>query len=151
VLDSALHTKRLRDADKRWLLQRWRGRRGAVESRHLLSLADGRAESPLESRTRLRCIDGGVPPDDLQVPVVDPRGAPVAYGDMGWRGGRLIAECDGAEWHLRLRALYDDRTRQNDVVIAQRAVLRFTWADTLRPPAYIPSVVRRGLASLLAA
>lgn len=37
------------------------GRRGRRQAAELIELADGRAESPMESRARLRCIDAGLP------------------------------------------------------------------------------------------
>jgi hypothetical protein len=43
------------------VLDRFRGQRGVVQARELLALSDPRAESPQESRTRLRCVDAGFP------------------------------------------------------------------------------------------
>jgi hypothetical protein len=43
------------------------GRRGIVKVRRLLALADGKAESPMESEARLVMIDGGLPTPVLHV------------------------------------------------------------------------------------
>ncbi|MFC8192796.1 hypothetical protein ACFUMH_14155 [Cellulomonas sp. NPDC057328] len=125
-----------------------RGRRGAARARPWLTLADGRAQSPLETWARLECVDDGVPPDELQVPVRDGRGRVVARGDLGWwlRDGRLlVAEIDGAGVHGAPDALFADRTRQNALVAAGVDVLRFTARD-LATTGVVSSAVRTHLA-----
>jgi hypothetical protein len=146
VLDSALNRQLIGADDLAAMPALIRGRRGAIEARRRLGEADGRAESPLETRTRLRCVDGRVPPDDLQTPVRDDDGHLLAVGDLGWRRARVIAEADGRDVHGTPDAVFQDRLRQNRIVNAGWVVLRFTWADTMRPD-YIPHVVRAALAS----
>ncbi|WP_329105381.1 hypothetical protein OG792_32460 [Micromonospora sp. NBC_01699] len=141
LLDSALHQGSITEPDLlvvRALLAR---RRGAVAARRHLAEADGRAESPLETRVRLRCVDGGVPPDALQHPVRDDDGHLLAVGDLAWLRERIIGEADGALVHATPEALYRDRRRQNLIANAGWRVLRFTWADTLNPT-YIPTTIR---------
>ncbi|GAA1991060.1 hypothetical protein GCM10009718_31000 [Isoptericola halotolerans] len=79
-----------------------RGRRG-VASRHVLwEVADARAQSPLESFGRWQCIEAGVPPDVLQLPVSGRDGSLLGLGDMAWRqtsGRTLVVEMDGRDWH----------------------------------------------------
>ncbi|MFF5172511.1 type IV toxin-antitoxin system AbiEi family antitoxin domain-containing protein [Micromonospora sp. NPDC000089] len=146
VLDSALNRQLLTEDDMSLLPALIARRRGAVGARACLTEADGRAQSPLETRARLRCVDGGVPPDELQIEVRDDEGHLLGIGDLGWRAARLIAEADGQEPHRGPEALYADRTRQNRLVNAGWRILRFTWADTLRPD-YIPYAVKAALAS----
>ncbi|WP_431943145.1 type IV toxin-antitoxin system AbiEi family antitoxin domain-containing protein [Micromonospora marina] len=110
----------------------------------ILAEADGRAQSPLETRARLRCVDGGVPPEVLQLPVRDDDGYLLGIGDLAWRGARLIAEADGRAPHLTPEAVYADRFRQNRLVNAGWRILRFTWSDTMRPD-YIPQTVKHAL------
>ncbi|MEV4654722.1 type IV toxin-antitoxin system AbiEi family antitoxin domain-containing protein [Micromonospora sp. NPDC049301] len=146
VLDSALN-RRLVAADDLLSVPRLiRGRRGAVAARGYLGEADGRAQSPLETRTRLRCVDGRVPPDALQLEVRDDDGHLLGIGDLGWRGPRVIAEADGRGPHDVPEAAFADRRRQNRLVNAGWTVLRFTWSDTLRPD-YIPWTVRQAMAA----
>jgi hypothetical protein len=69
------------------------GLREVVRLRELVPYADGRAESPMESRMRWRFIDAGLPAPDLQVEVG-------ANGrrhrlDTGWRDHRVGAESTG--------------------------------------------------------
>lgn len=124
------------------------GARGAVRARSWLPLVDRRAESPLETFARLACVDGHVPPDDLQVEIKTPGGRLIGRGDLGWRlgdGRWLIAEIDGRTFHENPEALLRDRARQNALVSTGRVdVLRFTAAD-IRTSGLIPAAVRRAL------
>jgi predicted transcriptional regulator of viral defense system len=117
---------------------------GSMRARRWLELADGRAESPLESRVRLDCLDGGVPPDELQYPVYGDHGRLLGIADMAWLRARVIAEADGVEVHSAVAPLFRDRRRQNDLANAGWRVLRFTWADTFRR-GYVADTVRRAL------
>jgi hypothetical protein len=146
VLDSALNRGLIGEEEFARIPALIRGRRGAVAARQYLTEADGRAQSPLETRTRLRCVDGRVPPDALQVDVRDEDGYLLGVGDLGWLAARVIAEADGVGPHGTPEAIFTDRQRQNRFVNAGWMVLRFTWADTLRPD-YIPYVVREAIRS----
>lgn len=145
LMDSALH---LRLIDERGLERAHRlarGRRGVAKTHEWWSLADGRAESPLETFGRLDCVDLGIPPDDLQVEIFDRNGRFLGRGDMGWRlkdGRWLIAEMDGQEFHDDPDALYRDRRRQNDLVQVAD-VLRFASVDVYSGT--VASTVRRHL------
>ncbi|MGV9210587.1 type IV toxin-antitoxin system AbiEi family antitoxin domain-containing protein [Micromonospora sp. RB23] len=144
VLDSALNRRLVAAEDLLSLPRLIRGRRGAIAARAYLAEVDGRAQSPLETRARLRCVDGRVPPDALQLEVRDHDGYLLGIGDLGWRGYRIIAEADGRAPHGLPDAVFADRRRQNRLVNAGWTVLRFTWQDTLRPD-YIPWTVRQAM------
>ncbi|MER7455403.1 hypothetical protein [Micromonospora sp. NPDC126480] len=146
LLDSALNKGLVTEPDLSAVPGMIRGRRGAVAARGYLAEADGRAQSPLETRTRLRCVDGRVPPDVLQIQVRDDDGYLLGIGDLGWRAPRVIAEADGRAPHEIPEAVFADRRRQNRLVNAGWTILRFTWQDTL-DPGYIPWVVRQALTS----
>lgn len=110
-----------------------------------LAVADGRAESPLETRLRLVLTSAGLPPAELQYVLRAPGGRFIARLDMAWPGRRLAVEADGRV-HNRPQALYRDRERQNDIVLAGWTVLRFTWEDVTRRPAQVVARVRAALA-----
>lgn len=149
VLDSALNRGVIRPDGLARVAGLTRGRRGAGRRRAWWGLVDGRSQSPLETWARLRCLDAGVPPDELQVPIRDVRGRIVARGDLGWRlkrGRWLVVEIDGAGPHTEPEALFVDRERQNDILATGRAdVLRFTGRDVDRRDR-IPAVVKAHLA-----
>jgi len=146
VLDSALHLELLshdRLADE---IADAKGRPGIARVRGLANIADARAESPLESRIRLICVDGEVAPDELQYPVHDDGGRLAAVADMGWIKGRrrpLFAEADG-QVHALPSPVFRDRRRGNFLVAAESDTVRFVWADALRPR-YVLHVVRSAL------
>ncbi|MGH3742171.1 MAG: endonuclease domain-containing protein [Micromonosporaceae bacterium] len=141
VVDSSLNRGLVKPDEINLVRRLLHGRRGAVAARRHLAEADGRAESPLETRVRLRCVDGGVRPETLQHPVHSRLGQLLGYGDLAWPSHLLIAEADGVEVHSRPRALIHDRRRQNDFANAGYTVLRFTWQDTMSTN-YIPIAVR---------
>lgn len=146
VLDSAVNRRLVAPNDLLAIPRLVRGRRGAIAARGYLGETDGRAQSPLETRARLRCVDGRVAPDELQLEVRDDDGYLLGIGDLGWRGPRIIAEADGRGPHDVPEAAFADRRRQNRLVNAGWTVLRFTWQDTLRPD-YIPWTVRQAIAA----
>jgi hypothetical protein len=144
VLDNALFQGLIGESDLDQVHRSIAGRRGAVSAREWLGQIDARAESPLETRARLRCADGGVAPDELQAEIFGERGELIARVDMLWRRFRLVGELDGARHHDTPEALFRDRERQNALVNAGFRVLRFTWQDTLTPDA-IPRAVREAM------
>ncbi|NES14447.1 MULTISPECIES: type IV toxin-antitoxin system AbiEi family antitoxin domain-containing protein [Micromonospora] len=146
LLDSALNRQLVSEDELLSVPALLRGRRGAVAARGYLAEANGLAQSPLETRARLRCVDGKIPPDALQIEIRDDDGYLLGIGDLGWRAARVVAEADGRGPHATPQALFDDRRRQNRFVNAGWTVLRFTWSDTLRPD-YIPAVVRGAIAA----
>ena len=133
VLDSALHRGAISVRGLEVAHDMARGRRGVAGTHDLWELADGRAESALESFGRLDCQEAGVPPTTLQLPVVPSGGGPTYRADLAWRrrdGRWLVAEMDGQDVHAEPRAVYADRERQNRIVgTGQVDVLRFTIRD----------------------
>ncbi|HEX7744900.1 MAG TPA: DUF559 domain-containing protein [Micromonosporaceae bacterium] len=95
---------------------------------------------------RLRCVDGKVAPDVLQHEVRDRDGYLLGVADLAWLRARVLAEADGRGPHGTPEAVLADRRRQNLLVNAGWTVLRFTWADTLRPD-YIPYTVSGAIAA----
>ena len=110
TLDAALHSTHCDRAELARAVVAQAGRRGIVQVRELLPLADGRAESPMESEARLVMLDGGLPSPVLQFEVVDSRGQRRRL-DFAWPEFRLAAEYDGGEWHGGTEALWRDRER----------------------------------------
>lgn len=135
MLDSALHQGVFTSADRLTLPAHLSGRPGASRARAWLPLADARAESPLETRIRLICLDGGLPPPVLQWRIPDPAQNRTYRIDLGWPAHLIGIEADGQGPHGTPQALYQDRFRQNRLatLVPGLTLLRFTWADTYRP------------------
>ncbi|QAY69309.1 hypothetical protein [Xylanimonas protaetiae] len=152
VLDSACHLRLTDAAGVAAAHERARGRPGVERTHDVWALADARSESPLESVARLGCIDAGVPPDALQVEVVDVGGRFVARCDLGWWLGEdrwLVVEVDGADPHSLPDALFRDRRRQNALLTGGVQLVRVTSEDVWRgalAPLVTPILRRAGWA-----
>src|SRR5699024_10855211 len=113
VLDAALHQKRVTWSELDRVRQLIVGQRGARTARQALDLADGRAESPLESWARVVFIEAGLAPTTLQRAFYDADGRLWARGDLVWQradGTWVLVEMDGFEVHAAPGALYHDRS-----------------------------------------
>ncbi|GAY18932.1 hypothetical protein [Mycobacterium sp. shizuoka-1] len=111
TLDAALRSGRCDVSALQQAVLAQQGRRGILEVRRLLPLADGRAESPMESEARLVMIEGDLPSPVLQFEVVDSRGR-LRRLDFAWPAQRVAAEYDSDEWHVGPDALRRDRAKQ---------------------------------------
>jgi hypothetical protein len=89
--------------------------RGVIQARELADLADPRAESPQESRARLRCVDAGFPCPEPQIDVFDETGDLLARLDMGWRELLRALEFDGDEGHSTPAQKAHDQARRERV------------------------------------
>jgi len=83
----------------------------AVEvARELVGLADGNAESAMESEARLVMIDHGLPLPKLQYEVRGRDGRAWRV-DFAWPEERVAAEYDSVEWHAGRAEMLRDRVR----------------------------------------
>ena len=96
-LDALIHATEVKVADIELLADRHRGARGLVQLRQALRLADGGAESPYETKTRLVLVGAGLPRPQTQIEVHDDWGAVLARIDMGWEEWKVGVEFDGAQ------------------------------------------------------
>jgi hypothetical protein len=96
-LDALMHATDLKAADVELLADRHRGARGLVQLRRALLMADGGAESPYETKTRLVLMGSGSPRPHTQIEVLNDWGAVVARIDMGWEEWKVGVEFDGAQ------------------------------------------------------
>ncbi len=124
-----------------------RYRPGVRTADRVLEVADGRAESPLESLTRLCLIDGGLPAPRPQGWVRSDRGW--YRVDLLYERERVIVECDG-----RLKydgrdgaALLEEKLRQEALERADFVVVRVTWEQVRDAPWLVVTRVRRKLAA----
>ena len=148
-LDSALHLGMISMDGVMELCDLMIRKRQCFSGRQRLLEARIGAQSPLETRVRLRASDGGFPPDALQVPIRNSSEHLLGYGDIGYElpdGSWLIVEADGLRYHDQPGALLHDRRRQNSFLSAEvTSIVRFAWEDT-KHAAYIPNVLGAALA-----
>jgi hypothetical protein len=147
-IDALMRATDLKPADVQLLIDRHRGSRGLVQLRRVLRLADGGAESPRETITRLVLVQSGLPPLRTQIEVFDEAGHFVARLDMGWTQWRVAVEFDGAQHWTDPR----QRTRDIDRIAELEAlgwrIIRVS-GDMLRTRPF--TVVARARAALHAA
>lgn len=104
---------------------------GSARARTVCSLADGKAESPQETRLRLLVHASGLPTPVAQFRVHDERGF-VARVDFGWPEHKVALEYDGV-WHGEAGQFARDRRRLNRLTAAGWRVIFVTAADLARP------------------
>ena len=92
-------------------LVRFFRRRGVVQARELVPLADPRAESQGESWTRMEMVDHGLPIPQLQV-WVEVDGVPTYRLDLAYPKHRVCVEYDGFEFHTGDAARKRDQQRR---------------------------------------
>ena len=110
TLDAALRVGACTAEEVEAAVREQKGRRGIVKVRELVRHADGRAESPMESETRLVFIDGGLPKPELQYEILD-RCGQLWRVDFAWPTAMVVAEYDSVDWHANPIALKHDRTK----------------------------------------
>jgi hypothetical protein len=128
TLDAALRSGTCNRADLWRAAIAQAGRRGIVNVRNLIALADARAESPMESEARLVMLDGGLPTPELQYEVVDGNGQPRRL-DFAWPGRRVAVEYDSMDWHGNPDALRDDRRRTAALMAIDWVVISIVFED----------------------
>jgi hypothetical protein len=108
-------------------------RRGIVAVRDLIPLADGRAESPMESEARLAMMDGGLPIRELQYEIRDGNGE-LRRLDFAWPEQRVAVEYDGLDWHSSPEAMRRDRRRAAALMDIGWVVLAIVFEDVRYRP-----------------
>ena len=144
--DAALHEGLVSRAQSAASLRRARRRPGVTSAAGVVELADSRAESVLESLTRLCLIDAGLPTPEPQGTVETHRGP--YHVDLLFDAQRVVVEADG---RLKYRrddgALWREKLRQEAIERAGYVVVRVTWDDVINHPAETIASVRRALAT----
>ncbi|MGY1857072.1 endonuclease domain-containing protein [Modestobacter sp. SYSU DS0290] len=105
--------------------------RGVARARRAVAAADGRAESPQETRLRLFLAAHGLPAPVSQFEV-RVAGRFVARVDFAWPERRVALEYDGA-WHAEPGQFGRDRQRLTALAAAGWRVLFVTAVDLRRP------------------
>ncbi|MCW2606626.1 MAG: hypothetical protein JWO60_1319 [Frankiales bacterium] len=126
-------------------LERSTGLRRVREARRVAGHLDGRSESLMESRLRVRFVLGGLRPE-AQVDLYDERGH-VARVDLVV--DEVLVEFDGREAHLEGGAFARERRRQARLLEGGGVLRRYTAADVYRrAPDDLCAEVRRAAANV---
>ena len=116
---------------EQWFWARGWQRPGSRWFGDALELADGAAESFMESRLRMLLVASGLPSPEVQVELFDPAGHFVARADMYYRRAGLAIEYDGS---THKSSIVEDNRRYNRLVQAGYRALRFTYPDVAATP-----------------
>ena len=122
---------------------RWPGIRAA---RRAAQFADARAESPLESISRVVFAEAGLPAPDLQRPIGDPEW-PTGIVDFFWEEFGVIGEADGLMKYDddERRSLRAEKLRQEALEALGYVVVRWTWDDIWRRPDWVVARLQRAM------
>lgn len=130
TLDAALRSGKCTREDLIAACTLQRGLRGIAGVSELVPYADGRAESPMESRMRWRFLVANLPLPELQFEVV--KGWRRYRLDLAWPEHKLAVEFDGLEAHMSREQLAADRDRHNWFTDEGWRLLHFTAVDVYR-------------------
>lgn len=120
----------------------WPGIRRAT---HALSLADARAESVLESISRLALGGMALPPCVPQQLIRDERAYPVGRVDFSWARYGVVGECDGLIKYDSRAVLNDEKRRQEGLEQLGLVVIRWGWEDITKRPRQVEVRLQQGL------
>lgn len=109
--DAALHARMAGLPDLAQVVDRCAGWPGRHHAAATLNHCDGSAESPLESLSRLRMAEHGLPPPSTQVELGDELGRFVGRVDFYWPEFGVAGEADGATKYQDPNALVAEKLR----------------------------------------
>ena len=115
AVDMALHAGMIDLTELSSWVESSSGAKGIKRLRRALSLADSRAESPMETRLRLELVTAGLPSPCVQAELRDNNGQFLARVDLYYPDVGLVIEFDGQNHKERL---VDDSRRQNSLINA---------------------------------
>ena len=135
AMDRALLMQRTTPAQLRAALVEQHQWRGTPMAQRAMALADGRAESPLETKGRLRLIGAGLAPTELQVEI-SVGGRLVAVADAWYEDAAVVVEFDGRvkytdPWRGKTpqQVLWDEKRREDELRALDIRVVRVVDAD----------------------
>jgi len=132
VIDAALHRRMTTRAELEDVLRfcwNWPKIRRAQRA---LALADERAESPLESISRLVIPRLGMPAPEPQRRIYDTRGRFVGRGDFYWDELGMVGEADGELKYRNEDAFPEEKVRQEAFEDLNLVVVRWGWDHAWR-------------------
>ena len=146
LADAALHRGLVRPADLQRMLRdcwTWPGVRRAAR---VVRFADGRCETPIESRSRVLFDRGGLPAPEPQQLIVDGHDNVVARVDFLWRGQRTIGESDGRIKYGDPSAIWREKRREDLLRDLGYEVVRWSWHNLIEQPERTVARIRAAFA-----
>ncbi len=142
ALDAALHEGRVTTEEIEAVLRTCWNWPGIRRAQRAVRLADARAESPLESISRLVIGWLRLPLPELQPLILDRYGVPVARLDFYWDQFGVAGECDGrAKYRMDEDARDKEKDRQEAVEDEGVHFARWGWDAAWRRPGTIRTKV----------
>ena len=139
ILDALFNATRIEPTQVRAVADRYPGARGIRRLRAALEMADGGAESPMETRVRMLLVAARLPRPDTQIEVRGLHRRCIRL-DMGWRAWRVAVEYDGVQhWDDPAQRAWDIE-RIALLEAAGWAVIRISAAMLGRPEAIVERV-----------
>lgn len=141
VADAAMLRKLVTADELTDALARAARRPGSPAARRVLAAADGRADGPGETRSRLLMRSLGLPEPELQHPVCDRTGRVIGFVDFWWGRERVAGEFDGRSKYGRLlrpgqdpgEVVFAEKVREDAIRAEDVAVVRWIWRDLATP------------------
>jgi very-short-patch-repair endonuclease len=143
TIDAALHrgaTDAHRLEDVRRACRGWPGVRKVPLA---LALCDPRAESPLESVSRLVIRRLRLPTPELQTSLHDDRGMFIGRVDFYWPTPGVVGEADGRSKYSSRAVLLEEKRRQQSLEEMGLVVVRWDWNDVTRRPQLLRERIER--------
>jgi len=143
TVDELTHLRRPSMGELTAYVESCHGMRGVRTVRRLLAEVEPLAESPMETRTRVVLVDGGLPRPVAQFVVYDGDGCFVARLDLAYPEAKVAVEYDGAlHWAQRR----DDDRRRDRVRALGWTVIVVSASDVFREPEHLVAQVALALA-----
>lgn len=142
AMDHALHHELTTGdelADVVAFCRRWPGGDRAARA---VALADGRAESPLESISRLTIAWLGLPAPDLQRRIRNDRGVIIARTDFYWDDLGVVGEADGRAKFERDEKVDQTWERHDDLDALGLQIARWGWLHATAAPLQLDARIR---------
>lgn len=149
--DAALRRNLCTAEDVMEQLRGMRSMQGNRRAREVLSMLDRRAESPLESWSRLVINRSTLPNPDLQREIRD-HGRLVARVDFFWEEFGVVGECDGmgkyfGEYSAKSvrEVLDEEKFRVQELEDLGYIVVRWSWQELLTRPDVVLARIERAI------
>lgn len=160
MVDFAMHRDRFGRCPPlttyRALLDEWERRlpfRGHARALEVLNFGSSRADTPIESVSRVSMRQIGFPQPRLQTPFSDARG-PIGEPDFEWPEFALLGEADGDRKYLDEafrsgrtveQVFLDEKIREDRLRALPRAMGRWRWSTAINPDALRSKLMGLGL------